>query len=299
MVHHDNQPLLEVTPGSEAHDRWAEWGEHSSLDESLREFGWRPAGDLSWTRSTATGRAQLRADHDSPTWRRFELTGHCIGLTTAGCYLRDNGCVPGPIKYVARPREGVRCRCDLPVVSESFRNSQAPESAEPLTVQWARAITELVEGRPVSSAPAFDIDWALEELAQTGRSASRDGDRVLIHYQRPGLFGQICCERDPRIGLRLSAELVPLTGRRGPFHRAAVRLAAEANWRLPLVRFVVSGTSPLVLSCEVCFGNALIPSAWLTVALEAVEAAMSLTLRELQALRDPTLARLLIAVATA
>jgi hypothetical protein len=235
-------------------------------------------------------------------WHRFELTGGAITLPTPGRYLHENNLLAGPIKYVIAPQGDVRCRGDIPVGVEntddiaSWSGLITPESR---SVQWVRALTQLAEGQVPGPGHSLDLDRLVEHLTQSGRSASRDGDRVLIHFYLPGAFGQIRYEHDPRVGPRLAADLLTLSGRRSPFHRAAVRLVSEANWRLPLVRFALGATQPSVLSCEVCFGSALIPSAWLMVALETIEAAMSLTLRELQALRDPTLARLLVAVSTA
>jgi hypothetical protein len=49
------------------------------------------------------------------------------------------------------------------------------------------------------------------------------------------------------------------------------------------------------LRAEVCWGTASIPGAWLTTALETVEAAIALVAREMAALRDPELAQLVLA----
>ena len=273
-----------------------------ALDDNLREFDWHKCDDATWRRPTSSGCAELRVVRETAAWRRFDISGGAITLPTPGRYLHVNGLLAGPIKYAVSARGDVRCRGDLPqAVENSDDHASLPGliTAESHNVQWARAITQLSDGETPSPGRSIDLDRLVEHLTQSGRSASRDGDRVLIHFHLPGAFGQIRFEHDPRVGPRLAADLLTLPGRRSHFQRAALRLASEANWRLPLVRFALGATQPSVLSCEVCFGNALIPSVWLTVALETVEAAMSLTLRELQALRDPALAQFLLAVSTA
>lgn len=273
-----------------------------TLDDSLRAFGWHRCDDGTWRRATSSGCAQLRDMRAMAAWRRFDISGDAMTRPTSGRYLHKNSRLAGPIKYAATARGDVRCRSDLPQAVANMDDHMFPSGLVPVesrTVQWVRAITQWVDGETPGPGQTIDLDQLVDYLTQCGRSASRDGDRVLIHFHLPGAFGQIRFEHDPRVGPRLAAELLTLTGRRGPFYRAAVRLASEANWRLPLVRFALGATQPSVLSCEVCFGNALIPSAWLLVALETIETAMFLTLRELQALRDPTLARLLVAVSTA
>jgi len=77
------------------------------------------------------------------------------------------------------------------------------------------------------------------------------------------------------------------------------RFIAEAHERLPIARFVVGESCPTRLSCEVSLGDVSIPGTWFSVALEAMEFAVTHTHRELQALRDPTLAHRYLAVTTA
>jgi hypothetical protein len=289
-------------PAAGVSDEPPEMSDDHALADVLRWFGWRLCGEAAWSRPTPMGSAQLQRLHEGTTWHRYEISGGSITAPSVGRYLHVNGLLPGPFKFVAQPRDGVRCRCDWPALEPDLSSDLPPApgiTAEPWSVQWVRAVTRFVEGRELGAPHALDLAELVERLTHSGRSATRDGDRVLVHFQRPGAFAQIRCELDPRVGPRLAADLLTLAGRRSSSHRAAVRLAAEANRRLPWVRFALGESEPPVLSCEVCFGDALIPSAWLAVALEALEAAMSLTLREMQALRDPTLARLLVAVPTA
>ena len=83
-------------------------------------------------------------------------------------------------------------------------------------------------------------------------------------------------------------------------YRAMERVAVVANQRLPLVRFAINENSaPQYLRAEVHLGCASISSGWLAIALEVVEQAILLTARELQALRDRELAKMVLAGGTA
>jgi hypothetical protein len=273
-----------------------------SFDCIMRDFGWDKCSDSTWRRPTSQGDAHLCVARVMAAWRRFDIAGGAVTLPSRARCLHHNSVLRWPVKYAVAAQGEVRCRGDLPQAAEhsdDLASLSGSFTAESRYVQWVRAITGLVEGRVPSAGPALDLDRMVEHLAQSGRAVSRDGDRVLVHFHLPGAFSQIRYEHDPCVGPRLAADLLTLAGHRRHFHRAAMWLASEANWRLPLVRFALCATQPPVLSCEVCFGTALIPSDWLMAGLEAMEAALSLTLRELQALRDPTLARLLVAVSTA
>jgi hypothetical protein len=274
----------------------------SDISSVLPCLGWQEQGPSQWRRHTALGAAGLSCLHASSTWLRFTISGGYVTAPSAGRYLHHNGMLPAPVKFVRDRQGGVQCRVDVPqpaLDTDDGRPSNLSEGWEPLNFQLVRAVTQLVDGCESSAGSAFDPEQVVDQLTQLGRSASRDGQRALVHVGLPGAFGQIRCEQDARIGPRLAADLLTLEVGSTRLHRAAIRLAAEANRRLPLVRFALTTTHPTVLYCEVCLGRVTIPGAWLTVALETMETAMTLTLRELQALRDPTLAQLLLAVSTA
>ena len=78
------------------------------------------------------------------------------------------------------------------------------------------------------------------------------------------------------------------------------RLARAANARLPLVRLAIDEPNqPTVLRAEVHLGSVPILGAWLTVAVEVISTAVALVARELEALRDPELAQLVLAAPAA
>ena len=228
-------------------------------------------------------------------------SGGYITTPSAGRYLHHNGLLPAPLKFVRNRQGDVQCRVDVPQPAsdtDDGRPSNLSEGWEPLNFQVVRAITQLVDGCESFAGNVFDPEQVVDHLTQSGRSASRDGDRVLIHFCLPGAFGQIRYEHDPRVGPRLAADLLTLSGRRSlPPRRGAA--GGRGQLAFAAGAFRADRDAPLGIVLRSLFWNALIPSAWLMVALETIEAAMSLTLRELQALRDPTLARLLVAVSTA
>jgi hypothetical protein len=118
--------------------------------------------------------------------------------------------------------------------------------------------------------------------------------RVFVHISRANLFKQVAVDQNGRGGV-VSVELADWDALPDESKHAAWKLAHAANARLPLVRFSIDAEAhPRRLSAEVHFGRALIPGAWLTTALEAVETAVALTAQEFSALRDPELARLVL-----
>ena len=167
------------------------------------------------------------------------------------------------------------------------------------TWQWLRHATGLVDGFAWEETPAFDSRAVVEWLEQHGRTASCDGQRVLVHMSLSGSFAQIRCQRHGRLGVQLIIELGVLEKLPPRVQRAMLRFAAEAHDRIPIARFVVGNSCPSQLSCEISLGDVVIPGTWFSVALEVMEAAVTHTHRELQALWDPTLARHYLAVTTA
>ena len=96
-------------------------------------------------------------------------------------------------------------------------------------------------------------------------------------------------------GTRVWAELARLADWPDLPRRAALELAQAANERLHLVRLAMLEQSPAeTLIAELCIGSARVPGIWLTVALECVQAAVSMCARETAALRDPNLAELIL-----
>ena len=125
-----------------------------------------------------------------------------------------------------------------------------------------------------------------------------DGQRLLVHLTLPGLYQEIRVERCGSGHLLVAASLAGLAGLSAESRRAIDALAAEANARLPLVRYAVAAESQeQTLRAEVCLSSdcALVPGGWLATAVEVVEAAVTLSAREMQALRDPELANLVLA----
>jgi hypothetical protein len=90
-------------------------------------------------------------------------------------------------------------------------------------------------------------------------------------------------------------ELLPLGAVHGDSLRAVMRLARTVNDRLPLVRLAVrEDANARSLSAEVHLGCVPYSSGWLPAALSAVETAVTLSARELQAALDVELAQLIL-----
>ena len=220
----------------------------SDISSILSCLGWHEQEPAHWRRHTAMGTVRMCRLHASRTWQRFSISGGYVTTPSAGRYLHHNGLLPAPLKFV-RDRQGtVQCRVDVPQpaldIDDDGRPTHVSESWEPLNFQLVRAITQLVDGCESHAGKAFDPEQVVDQLTQLGRSASRDGERVLVHVGLPGAFGQIRCEQDARIGPRLAADLLTLEVGGSRLHQAAIRLAAEANRRLPLVRFALTATHP-------------------------------------------------------
>jgi hypothetical protein len=216
--------------------------------------------------------------------------------------LEDNASLAGPAKFVAAPgRRLPICRCDVP--REPTQDTLLPASAgdiDPWSL-WARSVTSLASGARGAPGEALDVSSSANLLQQAGWVATAEADQVLVHVQRPGLFRQVHIEQTRDEGARISADLADLQGLCRSRRRAIMRLATAANRRLPLARFVT--TRPphsQVLRCEVHWGVSLVSGAWLIAAIEAVETAIVLTAREMQAaVRDTELARLMVAAPAA
>ena len=118
-----------------------------------------------------------------------------------------------------------------------------------------------------------------------------------MNVQVPGAFRQVRIEQQQPAGVKVAADMVSLEGWSNESKRAVTRLAQDTNKRLPLVRFALrEEPQPAVLRVEVNLGDGPIPGAWLLIALEVIESAVVLVACEAEALRDPELAKLVLAV---
>ena len=271
-----------------------------NIGPALCQFGWQALQPGVWQRSTPRGPVRLERVAQHALWDYYAISSSVLPTVTRGRHLRDNVELAGPAKFVAIGRN-VICRCDVPSsLPAGKRTSVSSFDAAPVdAAYWVRSINERVTDVPVAPVEDVDLECVRRLIDETGRTVSRDAARLLIHVQQPGAFCQIRFERDARRCWCFVADLLEVGNTRSRICRAATRLASEANRRLPGVRFVFAGRPQSTLRCEVCFGRTMVPSDWLAAALEAVDTAIALTLRELQALRDPALARLFTAVSTA
>jgi hypothetical protein len=216
--------------------------------------------------------------------------------------LHENARLFGTAKLVAQPGDCSICRIDVPddlsgsIGSGSRFDECSDDDANDAPIAWAHAVTALATGSILPKASAASPGAAvIAELKQAGWSASADGVELVVHVQLPGVYRQVVLTRDRHAGVTLAAELIELADLQDECLRAMLVLAQHANARLPLVRMAVADpTNGLKLRAEVGFGAALIPGSFLLHALHVIEAAIGLTARELEALRDVELARLVL-----
>lgn len=266
------------------------------------QFGWRPGPGRCWQRHTSFGQAHLRPVAESANWTHFVLEGAALYQPTVGTYLRRQQNLSGPFKFVRGYDGSIVCRSDVPRNVDTYNETIADHRDITRSIwmwQWLRQATDLLDRQSTVTAPEFNPSAVAQWLEECGHTATCDGAQVWVHMSLAGCFAQIRCERLAPSGIHLSADFLSLEKLPPRVQRAMLRFVAEANDRLPLARFVVSDTCPSHLSCEISLGSAMIPGTWFLVALEAMEAAVAHTVRELLALRDPTLARRYLAVSTA
>lgn len=275
-----------------------------NVHKCLYACGWQPFEGGGWIHSTTGGDAFIRQTTEAGEWTQFELQTNLLPPPRPTEILAVNGRLFGPLKFVVAG-DGSVCRIDLPrhfpsVTRELDFGSdgsgfEMPARQTPLQA-WAAAVTIAATGRRPNEQAMIADERLLELVTDAGWSASLDEGQLNVHVQLPGLYGQLYLEPTDRAGGMLAADLLPLDGVDGDRLQAVMCLANAANRRLPLVRLAVSeDTSPRVLRAEVHVGCAPIPDEWVLVALEALEAAVSLVARELKALRDPELATLVLA----
>lgn len=275
------------------------------LRSALADCGWQTDGQRSWRLSTRHGDALLSEAGDRDSWRQYRLVGGAVPKPACNLVLHDNYHLFGPAKLVVRAGGPPVCRLDVP---DGLEKSSAglPWGDHGLDAldayaAWAEAVSACATGDYGQDRPASLPDESVaDELQRAGWSTSWDDGLLHVHVQLPGVYRQLAIEHRPPVGVKLATELVRLDGLDDQCVEAMLVLAAEANARLPLVRMAIEdGTEGGALRAEVGFGRRLIAGALLAAALDAVETAVAMTARELEALCDPELARLVSAAAAA
>jgi hypothetical protein len=281
----------------------------NSLKDCLEDCGWQQESFRRWTHPADGKQAILEQLEDCGDWRQYRLEGGAVPDSSRGRMFHDNHRLYGPVKFVAPPKRAPFCRVDLPKeFSPDYRSRHAElpgPDFEALRAQdprqaWSAAVTACVTGETAGLCEPPPVDTELvERLNDFGWPASNDDGQLQVHLHLPGLFRHVRIERQAGggwPGTKIVADLLSLDGVSGLWRRAALHLAQAANRRLPLVRVALKTEAGLsVLRAEVHIGCAPVSGQWLPTALEVVETAVSLTARELQALRDRELAKLVLA----
>jgi len=157
---------------------------------------------------------------------------------------------------------------------------------------WVNDTTALASAMHPEIAP-LDPESIAGALNEQGWVASVDGDCVRITMTFPNLFRQVFVSSDAESGNRIRTELVQVAGWPKRSYRAAMNFAREVNRRLHLARISMAGEPERpVLLAEVHLGSAPLPGPWLEIGLETIRAMISLSAKQLPALRDPKLAEL-------
>lgn len=275
------------------------------LAAALEQCGWQPAEPGRWHLRTGASQAILLfAAHRDP-WRQFFLSGGAIPPTSPDRMLSDNAHLPGPAKFVLRDDRTPAVRLDISDAAATASSSAAYtldhlSSEFAAENRWAQAITACVNGQPQPAAVITQPHAIIAEIKHAGRTASLEEESIHVHLQLPGIYRKVTLEVGGDGEVNLTTVLVELTEYNDVARTAVMLMVRAANQRLPLVRFVHrESEQPPSIRAEVCFGRALIPGGWLRVSLQAIEHAIALTARELEALRDPALAELVLAAAAA
>jgi len=277
---------------------------HTPVADALAQFGWQPnRADSGQGYVLADGAAFLDPQAELAGWGLYALRGSGLGHSSPDRLLDDNYRLEGPMKWVSTGKGPPICRVDIPsewptVGKAGIEDADSGSGASPWAA-WAAAVTAIALGKAEGPGPAsLPVEALARQLQRAGWAASVDDGQVHVHLQMPDLYCQIGLERCGASAVRVGATVAELGGLAPVCRRAIVALAHAANARLPLARFAAAGEkTSKQIRAEVCLsvGCALVPGAWLTAAVEAVEAAASLTAREMQALRDPELAKLVLA----
>jgi hypothetical protein len=264
--------------------------------DALAGLGWshHSGAPLEFSRLTAAGLLALRGYLTAAGWLQLFATGDGVPAVSRAGVFRANAALAGPAKYVVRSRL-VSLRFDLPLevvsASEAAGSGRGPTTLD----RWAADLTAVLAPSEVDPpscdpAPAAELAAALE--AQ-GWVAAVDGERqVRLTVAVPGLFRHVLIRSDSA-GTHIWTELASLAGWSKRSQQAALVLAHAANDRLRLARFALAADGATLVA-EVALGSAAMPGVWLDAALDALHGAIVGCGRELAALRDERLARLVL-----
>lgn len=274
----------------------------STLESALADCGWEHEAPARWRLPSTAGDCELVEIAHRDCWRQFQLSGGRAPQSSNTRLLADNFRVFGPAKLVARSGGHPICRLDVPdALTDSGAHSFDPNGQLQIldaNAAWAAAVTVCATGNCDAKQADSDLATLANDLKQAGWSASLADDQLQIHLQLPGIYRQLTIENSAKVGVKLATDLAPLARLDNECVRAMAHLASEVNARVPLVRLAISGSSPEhALRAEVGFGIAMIPGAFLLRSLHAFETTIALCARELEALRDRDLARLVLAAA--
>ncbi len=269
-----------------------------SFEHALRGAGWNERTDgRVWQRPTAHGMAQVQHVSDRGTWRHFAVSGGALPTIEGPAILAANRRLAGPLKFVSLGGSRAGCRLDLPetIAAERHDVGQAFDAIERPFDLLARAVDAVVRDTDPALAPAARTPESTSRLlADAGYSASVDGESVHVHITHNGVYRQVHIGR-----ARVSAEIVNLDGYGSGSRTAAHLLVQQANERLPLVRFSLADEGPAIVFAEIDWGKVPISGAWLNLSIACIDAAIALTARELEAVRDPQLGELAVNLSTA
>ena len=274
-----------------------------TFDHALQAQGWRFRVDGStWRRGTDTGSSQLREVGVRGQWRHFELSGRRDTRCWAGEHSVHQPRIAGAGEVCGAGATGTTCRVDVPESVEWVSHADCCRSdfraVDQPFATWVSAI-EAVVGGAGATPPTDDIDDSLAErtaalLRDAGYAVSVDGQRLQVHVSYGGVYRQMWTEAG-----RVSVEIVNLDGYCADSRRSALSLIQEANQRLPLVRFGAPHDAPETVIAEIVWGAIANSTVWLPLSIACVDSAVALTARELEAVHDPQLGKLVVALATA
>jgi len=271
----------------------------SGIEKYLTNLEWRPGEGRQWIHETDYGVARLTPFPGGGNWQYFSLVGGAVDAPTFDQILTANYSLYGPAKFVPG-NENPYCRVDLPVEFDALARDccfgpGGMASHDPRRA-WASALTALATGKMTELDMPQVPEAAVFALREADWSADQQDGQIDVHIHMPGLFRAIRTELQDLSGLKVTTDLICLDGVEKSHEKAIRRIAQVANERLPLVRMAIDeNAEPRNLRAEVHIGCASVLSGWLTAALEVVDLAISLTARELQALQDRELAKLVLA----
>jgi hypothetical protein len=274
-----------------------------TLEAALSACGWEQSEPTCHRLHTRSGPAFLLELPQRDRWRQFYLSGGKTPVSSNSRLLHDNHRLVGPAKLVDGPGDCSICRLDVPddltgTIGTTLARSDDTNMLDP-HLAWAQAVSSVAtyRSRRPTTRRVSNAQLAAQ-LQQAGWSVSADDDRLSVHFQLPGVYRQLTIEQNDRAGVTLAVELIDLTDVADDCLRAMLLLANAANARLPLVRMAVAESSTrITLRAEVNFGARFIGGSFLLQSLHAIENAVGRTARELEALRDVELARLVLSAA--